>query len=85
MMKGHSFEYINYVPDFDHQCYLLQFKCEECGAETFDKIRNIIENQDEHRYYLKSDVARRYRKKPFAEQYQSHSDALRIVEAIPSW
>lgn len=36
----HSFEYMNYVPDFEHQCYVLQFQCEYCGLEIFDNIKH---------------------------------------------
>ena len=38
LIYGHSYEVLDYVPDFDHECYRLQLQCIECGLEGSDKI-----------------------------------------------
>jgi hypothetical protein len=38
--QGHSFEYVNYVPYFEHQGLMLEFQCEHCEFEIFDYIKN---------------------------------------------
>ena len=35
----HSFECINYMPDFEHQRYVLHFQCEHCELDIFDNIK----------------------------------------------
>jgi hypothetical protein len=58
--KGHSFGYVDYVPDFDHKCFRLQFQCENCGAEVFDKVNekrtenNNIEISETQSRYLRT-------------------------------
>jgi hypothetical protein len=34
----HSFESVNHIPDFEHQCYMIQFQCEYCEFEVFGNI-----------------------------------------------
>ncbi len=35
---GHSYEILDYVPNFHQICYRLQLQCSECGLEGYDKI-----------------------------------------------
>jgi hypothetical protein len=47
----HSFEYMSYIPDFEHQCYVLQFQCEYCELEISDIINQkpvVCEDTHEH-------------------------------------
>jgi hypothetical protein len=37
----HSFEYMNYMPDFERQCYVLHFQCEFCELDIFDNIKQV--------------------------------------------
>ena len=62
---GHSFEYVDYVPDFDHRCYTLQFQCENCGVEVFDKVN---ESKTENNHIDISDTLGRYLKKSSQRQ-----------------
>jgi hypothetical protein len=36
----HSYEFNKYVPDFYNGCYRIQFQCEYCGDEVFDKVND---------------------------------------------
>ena len=47
---GHSYEVLDYVPDFDHKCYRLQLQCSECGLEGYDKIDKTMKIFGEYEY-----------------------------------
>jgi hypothetical protein len=38
-VNQHLFDYVDYIPDFEQRCYMLQFRCEYCGLEVTDKVR----------------------------------------------
>jgi hypothetical protein len=38
----HSFEYMNYIPDFQRHCYVLKFECEYCELVIFDNIKVAV-------------------------------------------
>jgi hypothetical protein len=63
----HSFEFVNYFPDFEHQCYSLHFECENCGLEVFDKVNGRqVENHDDQKYHFSTyqpETSSRYMKK----------------------
>ena len=56
---SHSFEILNYVPDFDHKCYKLQLQCSECGLEGYDKIDKNMKISGEYEYPA-TDTSMRY-------------------------
>jgi hypothetical protein len=39
-IKDHSYETIDYIPDFEGQRYKLLIQCTDWGLETFEKINN---------------------------------------------
>jgi hypothetical protein len=49
-IKGHSYETIDYVPDFDGQCYQLLIQCTDCGLETFEKLNKDKDVCYEYQY-----------------------------------
>ena len=49
-IHGHSYETIDYVPDFDHKCYRLQLQCSECGLEGYEKINKNMKISSEYEY-----------------------------------
>ena len=58
---GHSYEILDYVPDFDHKCYKLQLQCSECGLEGYDKIDKNMKISGENEYeYPTNDTSMRY-------------------------
>ena len=55
----HSYETMNYVPDFDHECYRLQLQCMECGLEGYEKIDKNMKISGEYEYPT-NDTSMRY-------------------------
>ena len=47
---GHSYEILDYVPDFDHECYRLQIQCIECGLEASDKVDKNMKDSGQYEY-----------------------------------
>jgi hypothetical protein len=50
-IKRHSYETIDYVPDFDGQCYQLLIQCTDCGLDTFEKLnkdKDVCYEYDEY-------------------------------------
>ena len=47
---GHSYEILDYVPDFDHKCYKIQLQCSECGVEGYDKIDKNMKISGDYEY-----------------------------------
>ena len=76
---GHSYEILDYVPDFDHKCYRLQLQCSECGLEGYDKIDKNMKTSGEYEYST-NDTSNRYIKQtnqlfsPTKQQMTTTSD-----------
>lgn len=47
---GHSYEILDYVPDFNHECYRLQIQCIECGLEASDKVDKNMKDSGQYEY-----------------------------------
>lgn len=63
-VQRHSYVFNEYVPDFENGCYRLQFRCEYCGNEVFDKVNDGCEgNYDGWKQTDTSEVVTRYSKK----------------------
>ena len=56
---GHSYEILDYVPDFNQKCYRLQLQCSECGLEGYDKIDKNMKISGEYEYPTE-DTSMRY-------------------------
>jgi hypothetical protein len=61
-IKGHSYETIDYIPDFDGQRYKLLIQCTDCGLETFEKINKDKDIYGEYEYPTTSILDRYWNK-----------------------
>jgi hypothetical protein len=63
-IQRHSYVFNKYVLDYENGYYGLQFQCEYCGNEVFDKVNNECkESFDGWKQTGMSEVAARYCKK----------------------
>jgi hypothetical protein len=83
--RGHDFEYIDYIPDFNNECYKLQFRCEVCGIEASDKV-NLTQAKDRlnQKYQLGlSTTQSRYWRKPEEESSLSRRRRQQMATSLP--
>jgi hypothetical protein len=66
---------MNYIPDFDHQCFVLEFQCEHCGLEVFDHIKQDTAKAEHNSSYTETML--RYSKRLDESSTESYQLALK--------
>jgi hypothetical protein len=61
-INGHSYETIDYIPDFDGQGYKLLIQCTDWGLETFGKINEDKDVCGEYEYPTTSTLEKYWKK-----------------------